>query len=97
MVMIELPSDVIERVDRLAAVKGCSRDELIATALATGLREAERDQDVAYALDELLAGMTPETFHAEADSDFKRLESDFTADLPQEQEDDSAPKEPENG
>jgi len=50
---LHAPLDLLERVDRLAARKGFSRDELIASALATGLRELERDQDVSEAFDDV--------------------------------------------
>jgi len=51
MVTIQLPADVLERVDRLAARKDCTRDEVISTALVIGVRDEERAQDVIDALD----------------------------------------------
>ncbi|MBO9516459.1 MAG: ribbon-helix-helix protein, CopG family [Porphyrobacter sp.] len=53
MVTIQLPLDLIKRVDRQVARNGCSRGELIAAALSIGLRDEERHEDVVDALENI--------------------------------------------
>ena len=45
-----LSPDLIERIDKLCARQGCSRSDLINKLLSCAVRTAERQQDVADAL-----------------------------------------------
>lgn len=54
-VVLQLPADLIERIDHLAARLGCSRGALIARVLPVGVRDAERDQDAVEALENIFA------------------------------------------
>jgi metal-responsive CopG/Arc/MetJ family transcriptional regulator len=56
-IAISLPEPVLERVDRLAASRGESRSQLIATVLDRVAR-AKRDRDITAEIDALLADGT---------------------------------------